>query len=78
MRHDADQKEVAAAHHASLECLDGQIEARLTNATDDLLSESSPLRSTSGSSSSLTAGAATGVSGADQAPRSRWRFGVPW
>ncbi|MGW3566101.1 cytochrome P450 [Streptomyces sp. NPDC000941] len=39
MRHDADQAEVAAAHHALLEYLDEQIQARLGNPTDDLLSE---------------------------------------
>ncbi|MBA2810929.1 cytochrome P450 [Streptomyces sp. KM273126] len=39
MRHDADQEEVAAAHHALLEYLDQQIETRLSNPTEDLLSE---------------------------------------
>ncbi|MFI6374378.1 cytochrome P450 [Streptomyces sp. NPDC050546] len=37
MRHDADQAEVAAAHHDLLDYLDQQIQARLAKPTDDLL-----------------------------------------
>jgi cytochrome P450 len=39
MRHDAKREDVAAAHHALLDYLDGQIQDRLANPTDDLLSE---------------------------------------
>ncbi|MFF3372222.1 cytochrome P450 [Streptomyces sp. NPDC002680] len=39
MRHDASREEVGASHHALLEYLDGQIQVKLADPTDDLLSE---------------------------------------
>ncbi|MFK0021233.1 cytochrome P450 [Streptomyces sp. NPDC090798] len=39
MRHDAGREEVAAAHHALLDYLDSQIEAKLANPADDMLSK---------------------------------------